>query len=290
MQVDCIVRFHDIRRLTELERCVFSLVGQHYRPLHIILVLQRFSPAEVEATRGALAPLFLLPSAPKLSVHNWNEDGIADARTHLLNRGVELADGRYLAFLDYDDVLFPEAYATLVTRLREQEAAIAFASVKVMRIEPYDHFFYTIGPGVPSFNGKDLMDLFRSNFCPIHSYLIDRGQVSSEILVFDTSLIIEEDYDLLLKICAQCPSDFSLVGTYLGYYFYKTDGSNTVGTEARLDEKTLATHRRVQAIIQNRKESTRLSSDVLARLGLSNLCEPVSINDLLQRPDERSPA
>ena len=33
MQVDCIVRFHDIRRLAELKHCVFSLVGQHYRPL-----------------------------------------------------------------------------------------------------------------------------------------------------------------------------------------------------------------------------------------------------------------
>ena len=73
------------------------------------------------------------------------------------------------------------------------------------------------------------------------------------------------------------------MGTYLGYYFYKTDGSNTVGIEGRLDEEKLATHRCVQAITQSRKESTRLSRDVLARLGLPNLCEPVSINDLLQQ-------
>ena len=131
--LDCIVRFHDIRRLAELERCVFSLAGQRYRPLNIVLVLQRFTPAEVAAIEAALAPLLQLPDAPSLTVRTWDQEGIADARTHLLNCGVEAARGRYLAFLDYDDLLFPEAYELLVAKLRDRDAAIAFASVQVKR-------------------------------------------------------------------------------------------------------------------------------------------------------------
>lgn len=279
-QLDCIVRFHDVRRLAELERCVFSLVGQRYRPLNIILVLQRFSDEEVAATKAALAPLLRLPDAPTLSIQNWNEEGVTDARTFLLNRGLDVAEGRYLAFLDYDDVLFPEAYELLVSKLREQEAAIAFASVQAMGVEVYDQFYYMVGPQVPPYKGKNLTDLFESNFCPIHSYVIDRSQVPSDVLRFDNSLTIEEDYDLLLRICAQCRSDFSLIGTEIGYYLYKTDGSNTVATQGGLDGEKLALYQVVQEKIRNRKRGTFVSPPVQSRLGLPNPREGFSIHDV----------
>ena len=279
-QLDCIVRFHDVRRLAELERCIFSLVGQRYRPLNIILVLQRFSAEEVAATEAALTPLLRLPDAPTLTVENWNEEGVTDARTYLLNRGLDAARGRYLAFLDYDDVLYPEAYDLLVSKLRERKAAIAFASVQVMRVEVHDHFFYMLGPHVPPYKGKDLTDLFESNFCPIHSYAIDRTLIPGDVLHFDSTLMIEEDYDLLLKICARFASDFSLVGTNVGDYIYKTDGSNTVATQNGLDGAKLALYRDVQAKIRDRKRTTLVSAAVQASLGLPNPREGLSILDV----------
>ena len=54
--IDTIVRFHDVGRLPELTRCIFSLTGQTYRPLRIILCLQRFSEKDVAATTAAHAP------------------------------------------------------------------------------------------------------------------------------------------------------------------------------------------------------------------------------------------
>src|SRR4051812_21959293 len=95
-QVDCIVRFHDVGRLNELDRCIFSLVGQSYRPLNIILVLQRFSEAEVAETRQRLAPMLGLPGAPTLEVHNLERPVPKDARTLLLNMGLQAAQGRYV--------------------------------------------------------------------------------------------------------------------------------------------------------------------------------------------------
>src|SRR3972149_9944791 len=95
-QVDCIVRFHDIRRLLELNRCVFSLVGQNYRPLHIILVLQRFSADSIAAVHDALEPLLRLPGAPALTIKNWEAPTPVDARSALLNLGLAAAGGRYV--------------------------------------------------------------------------------------------------------------------------------------------------------------------------------------------------
>lgn len=287
--LDCIVRFHDPRRLPELERCVFSLVGQRYRHINIVLVLQRFSPEDVAATEAALAPVLQLPGAPKLSVHNWDEAGVVDARTYLLNRGLDVAQGRYLAFLDYDDVLFPEAYELLVGQLRKTGAAIAFASVQVMQIEVHDHFFYMVGSKVPPYKGQDLTDLFKNNFCPIHSYVIDRSQIPANLLHFDTGLTIEEDYDLLLRICAGFPSDFSLVGTPVGYYFYKTDGSNTVATQSGLDGEKLALYQEVQARIRARKKNTPVALEVQAALGVPNPREGLSIHDTLKQSRNGSP-
>lgn len=280
-QLDCIVRFHDIRRLAELERCVFSLVGQRYRPLNIVLMLQRFSEAEVAATKAAVAPLLRLPDAPKMSIHNWNEEGVRDARSHLLNHGLRVRGGRYLGFLDYDDVLFPEAYELLVAKLRDREPAIAFASVQPMSVEVCAHFFHMLGPHIAPFKGQDLSDLFEHNFCPIHSYVMDRSKIPDDVLHFDAALTIEEDYDLLLRICACFLSDFSLIGTQIGYYMYKTDGSNTVAMQNGLDGEKLAQYKRVQARIRERKRTTPVSVPVQVSLGVLDPRDGVSIQDLL---------
>lgn len=279
--LDCIVRFHDVRRLPELERCVFSLVGQSYRPLNIILVLQRFTAEEIAVTHSALAPLLKGSKTPTLSMHNWKESEPVDGRAYLLNLGLKAASGRYLAFLDYDDTLFPEAYNLLISRLRKSGAAIVFASVQLMRLRIYEKFSYTEGEVTPrQFHGTNLRDLFQKNFCPLHSYVLDRQQIPFDILYFDTSLIIEEDYDFLLRICAQLKSDFSLLETFIGYYSYKTDGSNTVANNG-LDSEKMTTYKRVCALIEHRRQSTYVSLPVQATMGVSNPCDQLTISEVL---------
>jgi hypothetical protein len=277
--LDTIVRFHDIRRLPELERCIFSLVSQSYRPLNIILVLQRFSAEEIAATRLALEPLIEDSNELTLSIYNWEKSEPADGRTFLLNKGIGVSTGRYLAFLDYDDILFPEAYELVISRLWKSEAAIAFASVQLMRLHVFENFFYTECE-LPPFHGKNLWNLFQQNFCPLHSYVLDRHKIPSNVLYFDTSLVIEEDYDLLLRICAQLKSDFSLLDIPIGYYFFKTDGSNTVATEKLNLEKQII-YNDVCARIESRRRSTRVSLPVQEVLGISNPNDQLTIRELL---------
>lgn len=285
--VDCVVRFHDARRLGELERCLFSLLGQRHRPLVVHVMLQRFTAAQVAAVNSALAPLRRFPGAAEIDVCNWEEPGDADARTALLNAGLRRAMGRYVGFLDYDDVLFPEAYELLVARLRTSGAAIAFGSVQEMEVELRGDIPRIRGKKTPNYAGQSLADLFVANFCPIHSYLIDRRLVDPAILVFDETLAIEEDYDLLLRLCAAYPSDFKLLGTQLGYYFYKTDGSNTVAGQRGLEGDRLAQYRTVQARIRQRKATTQVAPDVQSALGVRLPIRGASILDVQTR--SRSP-
>ena len=282
--IDTVVRFHDIRRLAELKRCVFSLAGQTYKPVRIILTLQRFDGAQIEAVERALEPLLEGGDAPQLALVNLTDPEPADARSVLLNLGVENATGRYLAFLDYDDVLYPEAYEMMIGRLRDTGAAIAFAKVRVMRIDVHGEFFYTRERVTPPYSGSDLLDLFHNNFCPLHSYVIDRSQVPAEMLRFVTTQTLEEDYDVLLRITAAHLSDFALVETELGDYYYKTDGSNTVPVNGGLvGEARLKFIREAKAAIEARRRGTIVAAAVQKSLGIRDPLQPRTIRQVLDR-------
>ncbi len=279
--IDCLLRFHNILRIKELERAVFSLVTQFYRPLNIIVILQRFSAEEKKIVEDRLSRLLIGPDAPGLAVYNFTEPEPEDARSELLNLGLRKCTGRYLAFLDYDDVLFPEAYTLLANRLRESGAGIVFAKVLLMKVTVFqDYVYYTGASEVNPFNGCDLWDLFWANFCPIHSYLIDRSQFSKHHFFFDTQLCIEEDYDLLLRLCALRPSDFSMIDVPVGYYNCKDDGSNTVAG-GQLGPTELEKLSVTRSRIEQRKKTVPVSLEVQRQLQVKEPREGKVIQEIL---------
>jgi len=252
--VDCIVRIHDAARLMELNRCIFSLCGQMFRPLRIIVVAQRFNPDQMRSLSAMLDALLALPDAPEMLAVNFGPTEPKDARSELLNLGIAHAKGEYLAILDYDDTLYPEAYALLVARLRHSNAAIAFASVRPLNVEVLQEgFVRPIERRHVDFRGSGLKDLLCGNFCPIHSYLIRRSRLAPEELRFDRSLDVEEDYDLLLRLCAAHSSDFGALQTLIGDYCFKTDGSNSTAVGNSMSASQLARYEWVSARIQARR-------------------------------------
>jgi glycosyltransferase involved in cell wall biosynthesis len=211
-----------------------------------------------------------LPEAPTLKILNLEQPVPKDGRTLLLNMGLQAAQGRYVGFLDYDDLLYPEAYRTIVPRLRATDAAIAFAAVRVVRAEVHSQFIRVATEVKDPFGpGERLVDLFRGNFCPIHSFLLDRHRIDPEDLVFDPALTWEEDYDLLLRICAKYPSDFALIKTKVGEYYYKTDGSNSGAAEAIQNAAQRGAYARVSAMIEARRRTTVVSPEVQSQHGVA---------------------
>jgi Glycosyl transferase family 2 len=285
--IDVVVRFHDVRRLAELDRAVFSLVTQRYRPMHVLLAVQRFAAEEIASTRAALAPLLSIDDAPTVTILNWDQREPQDARSALINLGIQAARGRYLAFLDYDDVLYPEAYEMLICRLRKTGAAIAFGGISVRDVQVFDAYLRTMNRTFP-FSGTGLLDLFSGNFCPIHSFVIDRSRIAVQHLFFEPLMTKNEDYDFLIRVCAQYPADFSLVKTYIGAYNTKTDGSNTILTESSSTATRFGSWRDAESFIEGRRRTTPVSAAVQRTIGLKPVPE-ITVHGLLARERPNRP-
>lgn len=283
--VEVIVRFHDPLRLEELERAVFSLVSQNIHPITIHIVTQRFDIDALAATRMRLKPLFHVAPQVEFAIHNWCRASPQDARSCLINEGLRHIAGRYLAFLDYDDVLFPEAYGVLRERLRVCGAAITFAGIQTMTVAVFQEFVSIQRRANPPFRGRTLLDLFNANFAPIHSYMIDLEKIDKEDLYFDENMNWEEDYEFLLRICSKYESDFENLSIPIGYYNFKIDGSNSVPLTPEAFLARENSYRFVCETIRRRKAQITVSPQVLARLAInisdkSHVGHPLTIEDV----------
>ena len=285
--VDVIIRFHDMSRLWELERAAFSLAAQEHGPVRLLVVCQRLSVAARDTLTIALRAVIAWSPHTVLEVLNYEQDEPSDARSALVNLGFANLAGRYVGLLDYDDALYPEAYRLLAGALKASGAAIAFARTPVAYADVHAGFLQIRAIDHP-FAGGGLHDLLRANFCPIHSFLIDRERVPAALLHFEPLVTIEEDYAFLLGVCAACRSDFSLIGTDVGLYFYKGDASNTYDRRGLLN---LSVQRRLDAsrhFIEARRHLLPLAPAVQRQLGIEKPERGLTIRSYLGKQDSES--
>lgn len=116
-----------------------------------------------------------------------------------LNRGLEIAQGRYIARLDSDDVAFPEWLERLLVRIRAH-SRVAIVGTGILEID-------TDGlPGVVHLLPQDAAALrwhalFSAPF--FHStVLLDRETLAAHGLRYDPSFAESEDYDLWVRLLA----------------------------------------------------------------------------------------
>lgn len=130
--------------------------------------------------------------------------GVAEAR----NEAMKKAKGRYIAFLDSDDLWKPEKLEKQLAFMKEKQSAFSFTAC-----------------GVIDENGKSLNkvrhvpeeltyeQLLHGNVIPCLTVMIDREQVGE----FSMPQMGHEDYATWLTIIKQLPSAHGLNET-LGYY------------------------------------------------------------------------
>lgn len=105
-----------------IERCLKSVANQTYGNLQIIVI----NDGSADRT-GMLADAFAETDERVMVIHQDNA-GVSAAR----NRGMEIANGDHIGFVDSDDELYPEMYATLVEDIERYNADISHCGFELI--------------------------------------------------------------------------------------------------------------------------------------------------------------
>jgi ubiquinone/menaquinone biosynthesis C-methylase UbiE len=230
--VSVVIRIHDISLIKLLEEAIFSLAIQEYDFIQPVIVTQNMTNQEIAEIESLVLsqPWRVLPP---FKIKNVNIPPGTDGRARLLNEGIQQAEGQYLAFLDYDDVVYHHIYSCLIAQLERSHADVAVGGCRRAKLQNRHDEWVILEKDMPFSWGRSKFDLFHTNFIPIHSYVINRKSVSEDHLKFNETLSRLEDYEFLLRIAAIYQFDFSALDQPVCEYRIRLDGSNTVLEEKK---------------------------------------------------------
>jgi hypothetical protein len=288
--LEVIVRFHDPGRIDELGAALLCLVGQTYRPLRVMVVTQRFGADALAALKARLDIYRRIDPSVTLDVIPFTrQSGLADARSALINAGLAAGRGRYVAFLDYDDTLYPHAYDLLTGELRASGCAVAFGGIalKSLAVDPAIRLGLAFARR-PRAAGSSLVDQFRQSFCPLHSMMLDRTRIAPAALRTDEDLPIYEDYEWLLRLGARYRFSFARLSEIIGDYRFKDDGSNTVLLAGNETAERRRLWKHYEALIQRRKGTLTIEVKIQESIGLLPPCPGLTVGELLAGLDDGS--
>jgi len=239
-----VVRFHNGGNTELLSEALFSLACQDYKNLEVILAVKNMDPSLSlkieEIIAGCPWHTKMNVSVVRASVEQ-NKDG----RSYLLNLGIQNSTGEFLAFLDYDDVIYQHGYKLLMkeaTGAKYNDNGIFVGGCRVATLKEYDSHWMIDRKDMPFAWGKYPFDLIKDNFIPIHSYVLKLENIPKDILYFNEDLDRLEDYDFLLRLLEKINFNLENLKIPVCEYRLRIDGGNStiVHGEANFSEKEKA--------------------------------------------------
>lgn len=203
-----------------LDCCLLNLSWQHYKKIELVLVAHTVQEHETFDHLKTLIQLWQ-PYFPHLQLLTHFSQ--SDARAHSLNLGLEQAHGRYIAFLDDDDKIYPGHYSLLMKSLQASDYVWAYCDI-VRAL--YNKHGQLISRSMPFRRSSySFIHHLKNNFIPIHSFILDRKNIPNLVKV-DERLSFHEDYDFLLQLAALHPPLY--VPGIGAEYCIREDGTNTI--------------------------------------------------------------
>ena len=235
--VDTIIRFHAGGDLSLLAKALFSLRiaegGIIVRPL---VACQDLDEKDIQSVYSIIDKCSWPEEARPKLIHFRSSLDEPDCRSRMLNEALRHVDSEYFAFLDYDDYVFPDAYAYLAKRIEQTQKDVVFGRVYVAS---FDYSRMLIEGKRKEFDyGYSYADYIRLNHAPIHSFLLRTRLLGKGFPRFVVGMKYMEDYLLTLQLFTKdnCDWDSLVMSRYIGDYVYARN-SSALGTLS-LDESS----------------------------------------------------
>ncbi|MCC6850398.1 MAG: glycosyltransferase [Deltaproteobacteria bacterium] len=208
--VSVIVPTHD--RPDMLRGALGSILAQTYRDFEIVVVND--CGVDVQHVIDGLDHQGRI-SAVRHAVNR----GLAAAR----NTGLGVARGRFVAYLDDDDVFYPEHLETLVPLLEQRPDAVFYTdALRVVQVRDATGH-RTVARDRPYSNDFDRFRLLVRNQFPVLCVMHARDGWAA-VGGFDESLTSHEDWDFWLRLSARFP--FQHVASITADFTHRLDGSS----------------------------------------------------------------
>ena len=173
-----------------IKRAIDSVIRQSYKPFEIIVI-------DDGSTDGTYELIKQSYSSSQISLEKQINSGVSSAR----NKGIKLANGDWIAFLDSDDEWFENKLELQVREIKKSKTFMICHTneiwirngIRVNQMKKHQKYGGAIF--------KKCLDMCRIS---PSSVMIHR-RIFDEIGLFDEDLIICEDYDLWLRISSKYP-------------------------------------------------------------------------------------
>lgn len=176
-----------------VSQTIESVIAQTYTDYEIIVV----NDGSLDNTKEVLDQF-----EDKITVIHQQNRGVSAAR----NAGIHAASGRYIAFLDDDDLWLPHKLEKQIACL-ESNPNIGLVYSDMFCFNEYGTLPATWSQGNPTPPAPQCWLLFVRNFIPTPSVVV-RKECLDKVGLFDETLVTCEDYDLWLRILAKFPIHF----------------------------------------------------------------------------------
>ena len=236
--VSIIMRTSQQKRLPLLKIALESIVANDYRPIEIIIVTQSEQQSFIDYLQNICKQFSVEQIQVKLVINYTSKD----ERAKNLNLGLNNAKGRYIGFLDDDDVFYEHHISSLVKKLNNSESVAWAYSQVAMSICTLDNDKVNIvSLNYPFQKDKfTVEEILKDNFIPIHSYLIDRNKCNLDYIYFDESFPVMEDYEFLFRLLHRGnPTFINEVTCEYRFYIKPSISSSNLDAYSILDHREI---------------------------------------------------
>ncbi|MEZ2320221.1 MAG: glycosyltransferase [Microcoleus sp.] len=145
-------------------------------------------------------------------------------RSAARNTGIRAARGKYIAYLDDDDIYYPNHIETLVKFLENSEYKIAYTDAVMAEQKKENGEYVTINRNVPYSIDFDKDKILVSN-CTPNLCLMHEKSCLDEVGLFDETLSTHEDWDLIIRLSRKF--DIAHIKETTCEFTQRNDGTNT---------------------------------------------------------------
>lgn len=226
--VDIVVRYHESACMAKLFRALISLYGvQGNLDVRPIIACQDLTHSTLTSLNQYLQILAWPGRAPEI-IKYFSTKSEPDCRARMLTETLKSVEADYVGFLDYDDYIYPWSYKIMIERMIHTGSTASFGRCHTTHcssergIELQKHR--------SMHEGNSFVDFMKSNFIPIHSFLLACHAVNPSDLKYVPGMRYLEDYYLLLQVLKRDDADWESLqlNMYVASYSYDIDSSSTL--------------------------------------------------------------